>query len=169
MILASHGEHASMNDLAQAAGVARATLYRYFPTREALLSELTRTSLGEVAARLMSARIGDVGPEEGIARTVRALVEVGDRFVLLARERQRPGSPRSELQLTQPVRELFERGQASGTIRNDIGSARLLGSLIGLIVGVLTSVPRTREEDMVSTITGLFLDGVRVQPGGRHE
>ena len=35
-IFAVQGEQASMNDVAEASGVARATVYRYFPSREAL-------------------------------------------------------------------------------------------------------------------------------------
>lgn len=157
-IFALQGAQASMNDVAEAAGVARATVYRYFPSREALLDELAQTAIRDVEARLASARIGEVAPEEGIARAVRALVDVGDSFVLLARERVR-----SAPELTQPVRQLFERGQASGDIRDDIASARLTESLIGLIVGVLTSTPALGKEDMTATITRLFLDGARAR------
>ncbi len=82
-LFASQGGNVNMNEVAQAAGVARATLYRYFPTREALLGELRRTAVGDIAAALTSARINDVAPEEGIARAVRALVDVGDGFLLL--------------------------------------------------------------------------------------
>ena len=88
-IFAVQGEQASMNDVAEAAGVARATVYRYFPNREALLDELARAAVSDVDARLASARIDEVSPEEGIARAVRALVDVGNSFVLLARERLR--------------------------------------------------------------------------------
>ncbi len=154
-----------MNEVAEAVGVARATLYRYFPSREALLGELTRTAADDAAAHLMSAGIGDVSPEEDIARTVRALVEVGDGLVLLARERHRPDVRRFERQLTQPVHNVFERGQAGGIIRDDIGSARLLRSLIGLVVSVLTSDPRPRQEEMTASVTSLFLDGARAHPG----
>ncbi len=160
-IFAVQGEQASMNDVAEAAGVARATVYRYFPNREALLDELTQAAVSDVDARLASARIDEVAPEEGIARAARALVDVGDSFVLLARERLRSDPERFELKLTQPLRQLFERGQASGDLRGDIASARLTESLIGLIVAVLMSSPPLGKEDMTATITGLFLDGAR--------
>ena len=162
-IFAVQGEQASMNDVAEAAGVARATVYRYFPNRETLLDELARAAVSDVDARLASARIDEVAPEEGIARAVRALVDVGDSFVLLARERRRPDPERFEHRITQPLRGLFERGQASGEVRKDITSARLTESLIGLIVGVLTSTPALGREDMTATITGLFLDGARAR------
>jgi TetR/AcrR family transcriptional regulator, mexCD-oprJ operon repressor len=162
-VFAVQGEQASMNDVAAAAGVARATVYRYFPTRETLLDELAQTALGDVDARLTAARIDEVAPEEGVARVVRALVELGDSFVLLARLRQRSDPTRFEIGLVAPLRRLFERGQAEGDIREDITSGRLTESLIGLIVGVLTSTPTLGREDMTATITGLFFDGARAR------
>src|ERR1700742_4830022 len=66
------GEQASMNQVAEAAGFAGATVYRYFPNREALLDELIRAALDEVDRRLTSARIDEVAPEEGVRRLVRA-------------------------------------------------------------------------------------------------
>ena len=162
-IFALQGAQASMNDVAEAAGVARATVYRYFPNREALLDELARAAVSDVDARLESARIDEVSPEEGIARAVRALVDVGDAFVLLTRERLRSDPEQFEHRLTQPLRELFERGQAGGDIRDDITSARLTESLIGLIVGVLTSIPPLGKEDVTAMVTGLFLDGARAR------
>jgi TetR/AcrR family transcriptional regulator, mexCD-oprJ operon repressor len=157
------GEQASMNDVAAAAGVARATVYRYFPNRQSLLDELAGAAVSDADARLVSSRIDEVAPEEGIARAVRALVDVGDPFVLLARERVRSDPDRFERSVIQPLRQLFERGQATGDIRPDIPSARLTESLIGLIVGVLTSTPPLGKEDIIATITGLFLDGARAR------
>lgn len=162
-LFAEQGEQASMNDVAAAAGVARATVYRYFPNRQALLDDLARAAVSDADARLMSARIDEVAPEEGIARAVRALVDVGDSFVLLARERVRSDPERFERRVIAPLRHLFERGQAAGDIRADIASARLTESLIGLIVGVLVSTPALGKEDMIATITGLFLDGARAR------
>ena len=162
-LFASEGDHASMNDVAEAAGVARATVYRYFPNREALLDELAQTAVRDVDMRLASARIDAVPPEEGVERAVRALVDVGNLFVVLARERRRFGADRFERGLVEPMRQLIERGQASGDIRDDITAARLTESLIGLIVGMLTSTPALGREDMTATIAGLFLDGARAR------
>jgi TetR/AcrR family transcriptional regulator, mexCD-oprJ operon repressor len=157
-----------MNDVAATAGVARATVYRYFPNREALLEALAQATVSDVDARLASARINEVAPEEGIARAVRALVDVGDSFVLLARGRLRSDPERFERSLTQPLRHLFERGQADGDVRDDITGARLTEALIGLIVGVVTSTPALGREDLTATINGLFLDGARARGPRLH-
>jgi AcrR family transcriptional regulator len=159
----AQGDQASMNDVAAEAGVARATVYRYFPNRQALLDELARVAVDDADARLGAARINEVAPEEGIARAVRALVDVGDSFVLLARERVRSDPHHFERRLTGPLRRLFDRGQAEGVFRADISSARLTESLIGLIVGVVVSAPPLGKEDMTASITGLFLDGARAR------
>jgi TetR/AcrR family transcriptional repressor of mexCD-oprJ operon len=162
-MFALEGEQASMNDIAAAAGVARATVYRYFPNRQALLDELAQAAVSDADERLASARIDEVDPEEGVVRAVRALVDVGDSFVLLGRKRSRSDSDRFEHKLTQPLRQLFERGQATGAIRGDIDSARLTEALIGLIVGVLMSDPPLGKEDQIATTTALFLDGARAR------
>src|ERR671932_735624 len=89
-VLAERGEQASMMDVAAAAGVARATVYRYFPSRQALLQELADLAVKSAGERLTAARIDAISVPEGITRAVRALVDVGDLFIVLARERLRP-------------------------------------------------------------------------------
>src|SRR5947199_656450 len=49
--LSEHGSSTNMADVAAAAGVSRATLYRYYPDREALLDALSSHALAEAAAR----------------------------------------------------------------------------------------------------------------------
>jgi TetR/AcrR family transcriptional regulator, mexCD-oprJ operon repressor len=160
---AVQGEQASMNEVAAASGVARATVYRYFPNRQALVDELARVAVSDADALLRAARVDEVAPEEGVARAVRALIEVGDSFVLLVRERGRSEPERFERSLALPLRRLFERGQKGGDIRADIASPQLTESLIGMVVGVLTSTPAPGKEDMIAAITGLFLDGARAR------
>ena len=50
-VVAEHGAEASLRDVARRAGVGLGTLYRHFPTREALLEALLRTRFGELAER----------------------------------------------------------------------------------------------------------------------
>ncbi len=152
-----------MNDVAAAAGVARATVYRYFPSRQVLFDELARVAATDAETRLAAARIDEVSPEEGVARAVRALVDVGDSFVLLARQWGRSEPEPFERGLARPLRRLFERGQGSGDFRDDIASSRLTDSLVGLIVGLLSSAPPLGKEDMIATVSGLFVDGARAR------
>ena len=164
-VLAVGGEQASMNDVAAAAGVARATLYRYFPSRQALLDELARVAADEAGERLASARVEELAAEEGVRRAVRALIEVGDPFTVVARERVRPDPEQFERQVLLPLRRLFKRGQGSGEIRADIPSSWLTDALVGLVVSVLSSRPLLLgREDTIAVVSALFLDGARPRP-----
>ena len=167
-VLSARGEQASMNDVAAAAGVARATVYRYFPSRQALLEELARSAVSAADARLRPARIDELPTEEGVTRAVRALVDVGDYFIVLARERARPDPEEFEQKVAAPIRRLFERGQSTGAIRSDIPSTWLTESLVGLVSSVLTSGPSMGREDTVAAVTSLFVDGARARGKARR-
>jgi TetR/AcrR family transcriptional repressor of mexCD-oprJ operon len=163
-VLATGGEQASMNDVAVGAGVARATLYRYFPSRQALLDELARVAAEEAGARLASARVEEVAAEEGVRRAVRALIEAGDPFAVVARERVRPDPEQFEQRVLEPLRRLFERAQGAGEIRADIPKTWLTDALVGLVVSVLSSRPMLGREDTIAVVSALFLDGARPRP-----
>jgi TetR/AcrR family transcriptional regulator, mexCD-oprJ operon repressor len=160
-LLARRGEAASMSDVAAAAGVGRATVYRYFPNREALLEELADLALTTAGDRLLAAGLPNVSVEEGLARAVRVLVGVGDYFVVLARERVRPNPAHLQQRLLAPLRALLERGQETGIIRTDVEASWLTDSLLSLVVSLLLAQPVLGEEDAAATITSLFLDGSR--------
>jgi TetR/AcrR family transcriptional regulator, mexCD-oprJ operon repressor len=163
-VIAAGGEHASMNDVAVAAGVARATLYRYFPSRQALLDELAQVAADEAGIRLTSARIEELNADEGIRRAVRALIDVGDPFTVVARERVRPDPELFEHRVLEPLRRLFDQAQGKGEIRGDIPSSWLTEALVGLVVSVLSSRPILGREDAIAAVSALFLDGARPRP-----
>ncbi len=161
-MLVNKGEQANMTDVAAAAGVARATVYRYFPNRQALLDELAELAVQSAAERLAAARIDEIPPvPDGITRVVRAMVDVGDLFIVLARERLRPDAEPYERHVGAPLRHLIERGQSTGDIRDDIPSLWLADSLMGIVVSVLSSPRSLGRDDTVAAITGLFIDGAR--------
>ena len=165
-VIAASGDSASMSDVAAAAGVARATLYRYFPSRQALLDELAALAVADAKGRLAAARLPDVPTQEGVTRVVRALVEVGDAFIVLARERIQPDAEQFERSVGEPLRQLVERGQASGDLRDDVPATWLTDALVSLVVSVLRSRPGTGREDTIARITTLFLDGARERQAG---
>ncbi len=151
-----------MSDVAAAAGVARATLYRYFPSRQGLLDELAELAVNAAVARLASSRIHEVAPTEGVTRAVRALVDGGDYFVVLVAElRANPG--RFERRFIDPLRALLERGQSTGDIREDVPSSWLTHSLVGLVMSALPSKREFGTEDLIAAISSLFLDGARAR------
>jgi AcrR family transcriptional regulator len=160
-VLAAHGDQASMSAVAAAAGVARATVYRYFPNRQALLDELAELAVKRAGERLTAARIDAISVPDGVTRAVRALVDVGDLFIVLARQRLRPEAEEFESDVGRPLRQLVERGQAAGVIRDDIPSGWLTDSLLGLVVSLMASSPSHGREDIVAAISSLFLEGAR--------
>ena len=165
-VIAARGESASMSDVAAAAGVARATLYRYFPSRQALLDELAALAVADAQERLVAARLEEVATDEGVTRVVRALVEVGDAFIVLARERVQPDAEQFEQSVGEPLRRLVERAQASGDLRDDVPATWLTDALVSLVVSALRSRPATGREDTIARITTLFLSGARLRPAG---
>jgi TetR/AcrR family transcriptional repressor of mexCD-oprJ operon len=162
-VLAEQGEQASMADVAVAAGMARATVYRYFPNREALFEALGRLAVEETSARLQAGRLQDVPVPEAFERAVRALVAVGDYLVVVSRESARPDPGEFEQRVASPLRDLIERAQSLGEVRDDLPASWLMESLIGIVVSGLQTRPSLGVEDTVAGITSLFLDGARLQ------
>jgi TetR/AcrR family transcriptional repressor of mexCD-oprJ operon len=149
---------AGMAEVAAAAGIARGTLYRYFPTRESLLRALEAAANEEAGRRLAEANLDQVPVEEALARTTRALVAVGEHFIVLLRERRPP-----EPGFTAPLGALLERGRKDGQIRSDVPVACLVESLL-VLVGACVRTGRAAEmgsEDISSTALRLFLTGAR--------
>lgn len=155
---------ATMADVASAAGVARATLYRYFPSRGELLDSVAVVAVGDATTRLAASRIHEVPADEGIVRSVRALVDTGDSLVVLAQHGS--GRRRGDLDrgILRPLRELLERAQADGVLRTEIPSAWLAESLVAVVISFVLSSATLGQEDTIAAITTLFLDGARKRP-----
>ncbi len=160
-VLARQGEAATINEVALEAGVGRATLYRYFKTRGQLVSALWESALAEIDARLEDARLEQVPFEEGIARVLRAIASVGERYAVLLREPSSQELERGREVLGDRVRELLSRGQRSGALRADIG-LELLGEMFGGLI--LAGLRRALEEGLgveeaSAVAVSVFLDG----------
>ncbi|MFA1547056.1 TetR/AcrR family transcriptional regulator [Actinomadura chokoriensis] len=166
-VLAEHGEAASMTDIAEAAGVARETLYRYFPSRDALLYGLYEAALADLTARLEDARLDSVPIEEAVARMTRATIAATSRYRALGLFDKTPREARRvERQLAGPLRAVFERGAAGGCFRGDLPVHTLAELYFSLLEGVVSRVIRHRlgVEEASAAVTTLFLSGALARP-----
>ena len=162
--LLAESEAASMADVAAAAGVGRATLYRYYPSREALVAALAAEAVQEAGTRLADAGLDTAPPEEAIERIVRALIAVGDRFaVLVTRECIELDPDAIERLISQPIRRVFQRAVDEGLLRDDLPldiQLELFGGIVRTGI-TLAGERRLGLEDAAAAITSTFLDGAR--------
>jgi TetR/AcrR family transcriptional repressor of mexCD-oprJ operon len=161
-VLANRGGAANMADVAAAAGMARATVYRYFRTREALLERVAEVAVSDAGARLAEANLESVSPEEALVRAVRAFFDVGDYFVVLARERVSVEPALRASLIEKPLRRLFARGQKAGVFRSDLPPDWLASALVSVIEDVASKPASAGRDDTVERVSSLFLDGIRV-------
>jgi AcrR family transcriptional regulator len=125
-VFAECGADAQMDDVARRAGVGVGTVYRHFPTKEALLGELVRQKFRIFTANAREAleRAGE--PFAIFADLLRRNAEVcvrdaAIRHALAGFEEHISMHAQSELQeLILPTTELIERAQRTGSMRPDI-------------------------------------------------
>lgn len=133
------GRAVSLESIARAAGVGIGTLYRHFPSREALVEAIFRTELAEVAAaagqlldrhppqvalrRWMDRYAGFVAAKRGMAETLHAIFDSGA---------MEPGHTRDSI--TGAVDLLLRAGADDGSLRDDVRADDVVSSLIGIFL-----------------------------------
>ena len=161
-LLAERGDTTSMEDIATTAGVGRATLYRYFPNRDALLKAMALASIKELGDRITHADLDNVPFEEAVARLVRCIVSTGSKYIAVSRggAGHSQAYPDVDAKVAEPIRALFRRGLAEGALRKEIPADLLFTLFTGLVRGAL-DVPagQARIEETAASITTLFLHG----------
>lgn len=154
---------AKLDAVAAAAGVSRATLYRYFPSREQLVHALVEAAYQEVLERVRDAQIDDVPFEEALVRVARAAALTGNHFVVLQHE---PPVALEHLdhQFEAAMLSFFERGQAEGVLRCDRPAAWLRQVYRAIVVETIryAAVAELGVEDTAALITSRLLSGARV-------
>lgn len=157
---------ATMDEVARAAGIGRATLHRHFAGRDALVRALEGLGLQELEAALDAARI-DEGPEdEAVRRLVAAVEPVGPLLSFLVTENQLfEGDQQNEgwARIDARVSALFRRGQENGVFRIDLTPAWLTEAFYGLVGSGAWAVQdgRVAAKDFQYMIVELLLGGAR--------
>jgi TetR/AcrR family transcriptional repressor of mexCD-oprJ operon len=161
-VLSERGTSANMVDVAAAAGVGRATLYRHFPDREELLDALASHAIADSAARLADAGLERAPVAEAIERIVRALTAVGDRYTVLAGRHVETDRDEVDRLIAAPVRAVLTRGVESGLLRQDLPPDVLLELFRGVVIAATNLIRGGLGlEEASAAAASVFLDGTR--------
>jgi AcrR family transcriptional regulator len=132
-----HGADASLDEIAKQAGVGPGTLYRHFPTRDALIEAVYHTEVEKLAAaqRELSAKLP---PVEALRAWMMLFVDyiAAKHIIAPALNSVVGGASRlyesSRAQVNGAIDALVKRAIKSGEIRKDVEPFDLLRALIGV-------------------------------------
>jgi AcrR family transcriptional regulator len=152
----------SLEAVAREAGVGIGTLYRHFPTREALVAAVYRTERGrlaEAADELLAEQPPDralrswmdlfadyMATKREMAESLRALVASGALTQSEARK-----------ELSGAVQRLLDAGSAAGALRADVSAEDVVVGLLGIFT--VCRLPEQREQ--ATRLLDLLMDGLR--------
>jgi AcrR family transcriptional regulator len=154
------GEDVSLEAVAKRAGVGIGTLYRHFPTRDALLEAAYRNEvcqLSEAADALLAAHppdealalwldrfVGYASAKRGMGNALRAMVACSDMF-----------ADARAMNLA-AISRLLEAGVRAGTIRSDVRAEDVLSA-----IGAIWALGDDGWDDQARRLLGLLMDGLR--------
>lgn len=161
-LFAERGESVQMPEVARAAGVGIGTVYRHFPSRQALIEAAAEHRFAQIAQFAREECMDRLAPGQGLRRYLNHVGDVlaADQGLTAAIQAARGAAesePRGQAfaELAQAVAALIEQDQAAGALRDDVTPADVY-----MIVGGLSSTIRTRSGDWRRYID-LVLDGLR--------
>lgn len=154
---------ASMSEIAEASGLGRATLYRHFRTRAELVHAIQERALAAAGEAIAACGLDDLPPRVALACAIEALVGVGDRYRVLAREVS-PDPRRLERQqsVAGPLLATIQRGQELGELRRDLPVPWVLASLGNLLTLALREIGggRLTAEQAATLVAATLLEGI---------
>ena len=137
--LLGENPNAGMGDVGAAAGVSRATVYRHFPTREALIGAIQAQAIEQSERALVACRLDEGSAADALHRLCVAWLDVAERYAF-AQLAVQPGAglddearERRRHVLGDPLRALIERGQAAGEFAATLSTewaVRVFGALL---------------------------------------
>jgi AcrR family transcriptional regulator len=156
-VFAAEGTSAPLEDIAERAGVGIGTLYRHFPTRQALLEAVYREEVQSIADS--AAALSELPPWEaltrwldlyvGFAATKRALTEA-----LLEVDPDSDALAACRTAILAAGGALVERAQEAGVVRRDT-SFPDIGRMVSGIAVVPTADPEQKQRMLQIALDGL--------------
>ena len=161
-VFSAGGPDASLEAVAKTAGVGIGTLYRHFPTREALFDAVYRHEAQQLAA-LAERLKKEAQPIEALRQWLHALIKfvatkkgMSAALALAVSKDSDLFSYSSDL-LMRSAGGLLDRAIAAGAIRNDIGPEDLVRTLAGMCY----THDQPGWQKSVLRLVDIFIDGLR--------
>src|SRR5712691_5804116 len=161
-VFSAGGPDASLEAVAKTAGVGIGTLYRHFPTREALFDAVYRHEAQQLAA-LAERLKKEAQPIEALRQWLHALIKfvatkkgMSAALALAVSKDSDLFSYSSDL-LMRSAGGLLDRAIAAGEIRNDIGPDDLIRTLVGMCY----THDQPGWQKSVLRLVDIFIDGLR--------
>ena len=159
-VFSAGGAEASLEAVARHAGVGIGTLYRHFPTREALFEAVYRREVEELAG-LAERLAAEASPAQALRRWVKANVEFvatkkGMAAALALAAHNKDLSAYSFERLTKAAAGLLDRARNAGALRTDIQPEDLFRALIGMCL----VHDKPGWQATVLRLMDVFLDGL---------
>ncbi|GGV66799.1 TetR family transcriptional regulator [Streptomyces longisporoflavus] len=164
-VFAEEGLDAHLERIAKAAGVGSATLYRNFPTREALVEAVYRNEVVELCDAVPGL-LEERQPLEALRAWTRLFLDyVTAKYGMIEALRAiaaSGGNPygHSRDMILAAVTDLMDACVAAGEVRADIGAADVSAALEG--IALTSGGPDKREQ--AERLVDLTLDGLRCKP-----
>jgi AcrR family transcriptional regulator len=162
-VMANRGLDASVDEIAREAGVGMGTLYRRFPTKDALVEAVIEDRFAGMAAELAEA--GEIeDPWDAFAecavRLARRIAEDRGFFQVVSESVARlPRARAGRDEMLAVLSPIVERAQAAGVLREDITVQDVPG-----LCAVAARLPQwklERHPDVWKRYLGVVLDGLR--------
>ena len=163
-VFAESGLEASTAEVAHRAGVGEATLFRRFPSKDALIEAIVETQM-DGALAIAADCLEDPDPGHGLERFLLEMVErsVADRGVLEATKNEcvmNTNFDERRKRFLDLAAALVRRAQRAGAVREDL-SGQDLGILIGLCSSTAELPFPGLREDLWKRYVQIVLDGLR--------
>ncbi|MFB5268635.1 TetR/AcrR family transcriptional regulator [Paenibacillus enshidis] len=162
VVVTEHGTDASLREIARRAGVGLGTLYRHFPTREALLEALLRASFDEFTTKARELETAN-SPADALVSWLRDVVAFTGNYqgvvdvMMEAKEDPESALHASCITMRTAGTRLLTRAQAEGLARTDMDGDDLfsLAAALAWLSNQPSSAPRA--EYLFSIIAGAIL------------
>ncbi|MFE1248036.1 TetR/AcrR family transcriptional regulator [Streptomyces sp. NPDC058735] len=158
---------APLSAIARKAGVGQGTFYRHFPSREALVLEIHRYEMQQVAdsaAPLLESREPDRALREWMDRLARFAITKAGLADALRQATSAPGKPKpGHAPVTEAADLLLRAAERAGSIRPGITA----DDLFLAIGGLWTLAPDEDWQRRATRLLDLVMDGLRVGARGR--